>query len=295
MYTTTKLPGVTELISLSSKDAVNPLAACKLWPVTIMCRLGIAITNPFRIRGAAGGSLSKGPFDSSGPGISKTMPTLPTWPAFNVWTGRRKFRRLTMWALCHSPLLTEAETALRAAIRERSVANVFDSEAPKLFGEDPEPDLFGGESFSSHSARNGPMTTRSPTARLPLREGQRCLFQPVFEFSSFGTIWVQETSLETMVIKVVVGNIGGKKCSYNRRYPATTTPASVCLPLLDANGSKDAGRPKTSSIWNRQAGCSGFNARPTKSWDVGAGGIGSCFKSACKEQIPVPFAALVMT
>lgn len=141
-----------------------------------MCRVGIAITNPFRIRGAAGGCLSNGPFDSSCSGISKTTPTLPTWPAFNVWTGRRKFRRLTMWALCHSPLLTEAETALRATIRGRSVANVFDSDAPKLFGEDVEPDLFGGESLSAHSAGNGPMTTMSPTARLPLKEGQRCLF-----------------------------------------------------------------------------------------------------------------------
>jgi hypothetical protein len=84
MYTTTKLPGVTEFISLSSKDAVNPLAACKLWPVTIICWLGMAITNPFRIRGAAGGVRSKGPFDNSCSGISKTTPTVPTWPASKV-------------------------------------------------------------------------------------------------------------------------------------------------------------------------------------------------------------------
>ena len=67
------------------------------------------------------------------------------------------------------------------------------------------------------------------------------------------------------------------------------------MPLLDVNGSKEAGRPKTSSIWKRQAGCSGFNARPTKSWDVGAGGMGSLFRRAWRERIPVPFAALVMT
>jgi len=42
-----------------------------------------------------------------------------------------------MWALCHSPLVTEAEIVLPAGV----VAN----DPPKLFGEDLEGDLFNGE------------------------------------------------------------------------------------------------------------------------------------------------------
>jgi hypothetical protein len=101
-----------------------------------MCRLGMANTIPFRIRGEAGGKRSKGPFETSCSGISKTTPIVPTWPASKVWTGRRRFRRLTMWALCHSPLVMEAEIAWREAVRESSVTDGFDSEVPKLFGED---------------------------------------------------------------------------------------------------------------------------------------------------------------
>jgi hypothetical protein len=82
-----------------------------------------------------------------------------------------------MWALCHSPLVTEAEIALREDVRESSVAEGSDSDIPRLFGEDLELDLFSGDSLPSDSAGNGPMTTRSPTDRVPLKLGQRFFFQ----------------------------------------------------------------------------------------------------------------------
>ena len=49
----------------------------------------------------------------------------------------------------------------------------------------------------------------------------------------------------------------------------------------------------TSSIWNRQAGCSGFKAGPVRSWAVGAGGIGRFCNKECNNRIPEPFDALV--
>ena len=77
-----------------------------------------------------------------------------------------------MWALCHSPLVPEAETEMPPAGREMLVA----SDAPKLFGEDLKSGLLDGEdSFSSQSAGKGPMMIISPTATLPLKDGQ-CYF-----------------------------------------------------------------------------------------------------------------------
>ena len=74
-----------------------------------------------------------------------------------------------MWALCHSPFVLEAETEMPPAEREKVVA----SDAPKLFGEDLDSSVSDNEkSFSTQSAGKGPMITMSPTATLPLKDGQ---------------------------------------------------------------------------------------------------------------------------
>ncbi len=53
---------------------------------------------------------------------------------------------------------TDAEIALREAIWKISVAEGLGNDAPKLDGEEREPDLFAGESNSSDSIGNGPIT-----------------------------------------------------------------------------------------------------------------------------------------
>ena len=64
--------------------------------------------------------------------------------------------------------------------------------------------------------------------------------------------------------------------------------------MLEASGSGEAAKPKTSSMWKRQAGCSGLRAGPTKSCGVGLGGNGRFCNSECTDRMPVPRAALVM-
>jgi hypothetical protein len=61
---------------------------------------------------------------------SKTIPMEPTCPAVRVWTGNRRLRILTMEAVCHSPLVAEAETAFLEATRLSSADEGCPGERP---------------------------------------------------------------------------------------------------------------------------------------------------------------------